>query len=275
MIFKKFKKHLTITWTRLNQKNTLSSIAMHENETLKRVVEAFSNTKNFSFTREDKQAFERCESIRSQLLQDETVVSYDIFGSDKRALVKDICKIAASSKKECQFLYALTKVERKTVVLEMGTNVGISGCYILEGIKNESESELVTMEGLPQLCKIAEKQFSGITSSTKFDIKQGLFGTTFPAVLRGAKEFNLLFIDGNHQKEPTIDYFMSLKNRISSPAILVFDDINWSIGMKEAWEVIKKDPDVNYVLDFYRQGIVIIDRKETAKNVEFKLHLSY
>ena len=275
MIVEKLIKHLTIASTRFNQKKELQSLAEHKNITLKLVNDALLSTLNNDFSEEDRLAFDRCEKIRNKLLDDETVISYEVFDSDKTARVKDICKQGASGKKGCQFLYSLSKKTNSPMVLEIGTNVGVSGCYILEGIKNKANGYFVSMEGLPQLCKLANEHFTSIVPQTKFDVKQGLFDITFPQILEEDRKFNLLFIDGNHQKEPTLDYFYRLKKKIGSPAILVFDDINWSEGMKDAWDIIKADPDVNYTVDLYRQGIVIIDKEEGERNIAFKLHLSY
>ncbi len=275
MIDKKIRKHLSITRSRLNQKKELERISKYDNSTLNDIVESISKVKSADFTDEDLQAFQSCENYRTELLRDETLISYEIFGSDKTAKVKDICKNAASSKKWCEFLYFLSKKNNPSTILEIGTNLGISGCYALESIKKDSNARFITMEGLSQLCEIAGKQFATIVPSSKYDIKEGLFDLTFPQLLKEDVRFNLLFIDGNHKKEPTITYFMALKDKIKSPAIFVFDDINWSKEMREAWEVIKNDSDVNFAIDLYKQGIVIIDEQESEKNVQFSLHLAY
>ncbi len=275
MIEKKIRKHLSITRTRLNQKKELEKISGHKNSTLQKVVAALSTVINSDFKEEDRQAFQNCEKYRTELLQDETLISYEIFGSDKTAMVKDICKNAASSENWCEFLYFLSKKTAPSSILEIGTNLGISGCYILESIQNSPKAKLITMEGLPQLCEISANHFATIAPASKYDIREGLFDTTFPQLLKEDVRFELLFIDGNHQKEPTINYFNALKDKVKSPAIFIFDDINWSDEMKEAWERIKNDGDVNFTIDLYKQGIVIIDEKESEKNAQFKLHLGY
>lgn len=275
MIEKKIRKHLSITRTRLNQKKELKKISKYKNGALQNVVAALSTVIHSNFKEEDLQAFQNCERYRTELLQDETLISYEIFGSDKTAMVKDICKNAASGKKWCEFLYFLSKKTAPSRILEIGTNLGISGCYILESIKNSPKAKFVTMEGLSKLCEISAKQFATIVPVSKYDIREGLFDTTFPPLLKEEGCFDLLFIDGNHQKEPTINYFKALKDKIKSPVIFVFDDINWSHEMKEAWDFIKNDSDVNFTLDLYKQGIVIIDEQTSEKNVHFKLHLGY
>jgi hypothetical protein len=171
MIVKRIKKHVLITNTRLNQKNELAKIAQYQNNTLKRVVDSILTVKNSNYTIEDRLAFENCEKYRTRLLNDNTIISYEIFGSDKTAMVKDICNNAASSKKWCEFFYYLAKKTSSPNILEIGTNLGISGCYALEGIKNKSEAKFITMEGLSQLCEIASKQFDSIVPDSKYEIK--------------------------------------------------------------------------------------------------------
>ena len=275
MFEKKLNKHLKIIRTRIKQKEELERISRYNNGTLDQVATAISKVRGKNFTDGDRQSFKDCERYRKELLQDETLISYEIFGSDATAKVKDICKNAASSGKWCQFLYFLSKETHPNNILEIGTNLGISGCYALESLKENKQAKLITMEGLPQLCEIAGDRFASIVPASKFDIREGLFDATFPELLGENIRFDLLFIDGNHQKEPTISYFKALKDRIASTAIFVFDDINWSDHMKEAWETIKNDSGVNFALDLYKQGIIIIDKEETKKNVFFDLHLAY
>ncbi len=275
MIQKKIRKHLSIFRTRLNQKKELERISRYNNTTLNAIVASLSKVKSADFTDEDHQAFQNCENYRTELLRDETLISYEIFGSDKTAMIKDICKNAASGKKWCAFLYLLSKKTNPSDILEIGTNLGISGCYVLESIKKDNMARFITMEGLPQLCKIAGKQFSSIASPSTYDIREGLFDVTFPQLLKQDIFFDLLFIDGNHTKDATIAYFKSLKDKIKPPAIFVFDDINWSPEMKVAWELIKNDSSVNFTIDLYKQGIVIIDEHESEKNVQFALNLAY
>ncbi len=275
MIEKKINKHLSIARIRLNQKKELEKISQYKNSTLHKVVTALNTVKNGDFEDEDRRAFQNCEKYRTKLLQDETLISYEIFGSDKTAMVKDICKNAASSKKWCEFLYFLSKKTEPSLLLEIGTNLGISGCYVLESLQNNAKAQFITMEGLSQLCEMSAKQFATIAPPSKYDIREGLFDSTFPQLLKEEVLFDLLFIDGNHKKEPTIAYFKALKEKINSPAIFVFDDINWSREMKEAWRLIRNDSDVNFAIDLYKQGIAIIDKKESEKNLQFKLHLAY
>ena len=271
---KRLSKHILILKRRLNQKKDLNILAQIENKTLQQFLTALNSTKSKTNQKEDLNSFSNCEQYRIKLLHDSTKISYEVFFSSKTDSVSNICQRAASGKKWCQFLYHLVKQTEKPNILEIGTNLGISGSYLLQGLKNKN-GKLTTMEGLPQLCEIASKQFSSIVSNSKFEIIQGLYDDTFQSILKKKDSFNLIFIDGNHHKTPTLEYFEALKLKIGETAILVFDDINWSQGMREAWKIIKMDKDVNFSIDLYKQGVIIIDRNECKKNVEFNLHLSY
>jgi len=274
MITKKIAKHKRITQRRLRQKKTLKAISEIKNSALQLVLNAFISAKHKDFNQQDKIAFERCETYRNKLLNDHSIISYEVFGLNDTAKVSDICAKAASKKTWCHFLYGIAKALDHPTILEIGTNLGISGSYLLEATKSKN-GFFMTMEGLPQLCDIASQQFKTITATNNFQVVQGLYDDTFPKVIKQEHNYNLLFIDGNHKKEPTLNYFKSLKSHIKSPAIFVFDDIYWSKDMQDAWKLIKKDPAVNFTIDLYEQGIVIIDTAETIKNKHFSLHLSY
>lgn len=270
----KISKHILITKRRIRQRSELKKLSKIENETLRKVLRAFEAVKLNTHKKGDIEAFSECEDYRNKLLTDNREITYEIFSSDKIAVVKEICKRATSKEKWCQFLYYLVKNTQNPSVLEIGTNLGVSGSYMLAAMKGQ-KGKLVTMEGLPQLCEIAEEQFSKIAHTSSFEVVQGLYDETFPKVMENDTQFNLLFIDGNHKKQPTLEYFSTLKSKIDRAAIFVFDDIYWSKEMEEAWEIIKNDEDVNFTIDLYEQGIVIIDKTESLNNNSFNLHLAY
>ena len=275
MILSKIKKHIFLFLVRLKQKKTITQLLAQRNPLLTIIVESFLQLKYNKLSTTDTETFEACEKYRSQLLKDDTVVSFEIFGSDKTMLVKDICKKAASKPIWAQFLFLITKRLLRPNFLEIGTNLGVSGTYILEALKHKKNSKLYTMEGLPQLCKIAQHQFSKVSINSKYKIYQGLYKNTFSKLLMDNNNFNIVFIDGNHKKEPTIKYFSDLQSKLSSPAIIIFDDINWSLDMQKVWRIVKSNKNISYSIDMFKFGILIFDKKKVNKKVDYKLHLAY
>ncbi|MBL3657510.1 O-methyltransferase [Fulvivirga sediminis] len=275
MIKRRIYKHKLIFKRRIKQKSEIDKILYFKNDMLMSLLKAFQLTKSNTHTKEDLAAFESVENYRKKLLDDPTEVTYEVFSLDKKELVQNICMKAVSTKKWCQFLYYLVKSVDNANVLEIGTNLGVSGSYILEAMK-PGNGKFISMEGLPKLCEISSKRFSEIVSPSRFEILQGLYDHTFPQLISNGEKFDILFIDGNHKKEPTLEYFRKLKSSsIGNKALFVFDDIYWSEGMKEAWQIIRNDEDVNFSIDLYEQGVVIIDKNETSKGEKFDLHLAY
>ncbi|MDT0651395.1 class I SAM-dependent methyltransferase [Zunongwangia sp. F297] len=78
------------------------------------------------------------------------------------------------------------------------------------------------------------------------------------------KKFDLVFFDGNHQKQPTLEYFHKLLPTAKNNSVFIFDDIHWSPEMEKAWEEIKNHPEVTVSIDTFYWGLIFF-RKEQAK----------
>ncbi len=64
--------------------------------------------------------------------------------------------------------------------------------------------------------------------------------------------------------EPTLKYFNLFLEKSHNNTIFVFDDINWSTEMQQAWKGLKKHPKCSASIDLYYLGIVFI-KKELSK----------
>ncbi|MFM6924650.1 MAG: class I SAM-dependent methyltransferase, partial [Ferruginibacter sp.] len=85
------------------------------------------------------------------------------------------------------------------------------------------------------------------------------FAKTLSPLLLNLTEINFAFIDGNHRKAPTLDYFNELLKHKTPATILVFDDIHWSTEMEEAWTMIKEHPAVTLTIDLFFISIVFFN----------------
>ena len=68
--------------------------------------------------------------------------------------------------------------------------------------------------------------------------------------------YDLVYIDGNHNKKNTLQYFEYLLNRINNDSLLIFNHIYWDVDMTEAWNQIKEHPKVTVSIDTFYWGIV-------------------
>ena len=78
--------------------------------------------------------------------------------------------------------------------------------------------------------------------------------------------FNLIYFDGNHQKQATLDYFELLLPTITNETLWIFDDIHWSKEMQETWEVIQNHPKVTVTIDTFQWGFVFFRREQPKEH---------
>jgi predicted O-methyltransferase YrrM len=89
----------------------------------------------------------------------------------------------------------------------------------------------------------------------------GRFADVLPNLLRRSSEpIGLVFIDGYHDQVATKRYFEMIHPFLARHAMLVFDDIRWSDGMRAAWKEIRSDPRVKYAVDLDQWGICLLEK---------------
>ncbi|MCB0592945.1 MAG: class I SAM-dependent methyltransferase [Lewinellaceae bacterium] len=257
---KKIKKYAHVFNSVVNQASELKKLEGFSPYS-KIVSEAFLKVKKGEYTQEETAIFRKLDEYRARLLASDEIVTYEIFGSDLQRTVAEIARIGASPQVWCKLYYFLTTLSGAKNVLEIGTNLGVSGQYFIEGLKDGDGSKFITLEGVPKLCEIASERFSSLAKRDgQFEVIQGLYDDTLHSVLDSGIEFDLVFIDGNHKYEPTVKYFNLLKNNYRDHAIILFDDIYISEEMERAWKEVKKDPGVVCSIDLFKLGIVVYEK---------------
>ncbi len=215
----------------------------------------------------DKQqypAYKILETHRNLLLSDTasiTVTDYGagsrVFKSDQRA-VSEIAKNAGISVKRQQLLFRLAQYFKPTQVLELGTSLGMGTMALALGAPSV---KIFSVEGCSATSATAKRYFK------EFGIKNSTCSTqTFETFFQQNKteNFDFVYIDGNHSKEATLNYFKILLKHIHNDTMLLFDDIYWSTQMTEAWQEIIAQPTVTVSIDTFQWGMVFF-RKEQPK----------
>lgn len=206
------------------------------------------------------------EKLREGLLQDSTIINVTDLGAGSQSLktnkraIKDIAKKSAKPKKYAQLLFRLVKHFQSKNILELGTSLGISTLYLA---KTNKENAVTTFEGCPEIASQAKRNFEKLNAK---NIKQvvGNFDEVLSANLNSKLDF--VFIDGNHRKQPTLNYFEIILKHSHSKTVFVFDDIHWSKEMQEAWQEIKKHPQVIVTIDLFFIGIVFIHPEQAKEH---------
>jgi predicted O-methyltransferase YrrM len=212
--------------------------------------------------------YDEVEKVRDVLSASDKEIIINEYGAGSKIMkaesrkIKDIVKYSAVNRKFGRLLFRLVKYFKPGTILELGTSLGISTIYMAKASKN---SRIISIEADKQLARLARQNFheSGLLN---IDVINNSFENALPGIIKGLDEGSFVFIDGNHEKNSTLQYFNQLSVKSGSDLIIVFDDINWSDGMQEAWQEIKASPKVKITVDLFFMGIVFFKKGIEKQN---------
>jgi predicted O-methyltransferase YrrM len=229
--------------------------------------------------RTEYEDYKKVEDLREKSLKDQAILAIDDHGAgsssspSKERSVSSVAKHTVKSKKYAQLLYRIVKYYQPNSIIELGTSLGITTSYLSLA---RPQGKVFTLEGSGEIANVARQNFKTLEVEGPPDqplaakvrreginLIEGNFDYTLPPVLYQLASVDMAFIDGNHRREPTENYFHWLLEKANSNSIFVFDDIHWSKEMEQAWEHIKEHPAVRCSLDLFFIGIIFF-------RIEFK-----
>jgi len=123
----------------------------------------------------------------------------------------------------------------------------------------------------PETARIAGENLKSL-GLQKVQVVVGEFGETLPEILSSLDRLGLVFLDGNHKKEPTLQYFHWCLSKATPYSIFILDDIHWSREMEEAWKEVTGHDSVTLSIDLFFLGLVFF-RKEFRSKEHFILRV--
>ena len=216
--------------------------------------------------------YKQIEQLRKSLLSDEREITITDLGAgshinnNKKKLVRQLAKNALKPKKLAQLIYRISNDNKPKNIIELGTCLGLTTAYLAKAMP---EANIISIEGCPQTAEIARENL------TKLEIDNvrlltGNFDTVFPGIINETDSLDFVFVDGNHRKEATLNYFNWCLSKVNDNTVLIFDDIYWSKGMKEAWEEIKSNPRVSVTIDLFWIGLVYFKTDQEKEHFRIK-----
>jgi predicted O-methyltransferase YrrM len=196
-------------------------------------------------------------SLKKKLRSDKRLLTTKDYGAGsdgktKKIRVSEIIKKASTHTGYCRLLFKIAQEIKPKTIIELGTSLGISTLSLSLA---SPKSTIHTIEGSDEIAKIAGENFK------KFGLKNiiqytGTFEAHIEEIIKTIELPVLIYIDGNHCYEPTMNYFNLLTNKIDDESILIVDDIHWSEQMSRAWHEICENNKTTIKLDLYRMGNV-------------------
>jgi predicted O-methyltransferase YrrM len=267
-------------------KSTLTQLTSHEYSNLKAVGDALYESLTNTISPEEQESIALIEQRRSFLLDSDKEIDVIDYGAgtyssnrtkeemekgvQSTALVADICK-ASKPAFWATFLFKLIRKLEPSSCVELGSCVGISASYQAAALRINGKGTLLTLEGSPETAKIAKETIESLNLQNT-SVITGPFQETLKGVLESAKPIDFFFNDGHHDHDAVIQYFNEALPNLSSKAVIVFDDISWSPGMRKAWTEIEDDERVTASIDLQTIGIALIGNS-LATREKFRIPL--
>ncbi len=219
-----------------------------------------------------KPDYQVLKNYRNTLLKNKNTIEVTDFGAGSKVFksnarqIAKIAKTAGISQKRAELLFRITNYFQPSTILEIGTSLGLATSALALGFRCVgTKASITTLEGCPETIAIAKNQlqlfkFSNVECITS-EFSSYLATSHFPLLTS-----NLIFFDGNHSKTATLAYFELLLPTSTNESVWIFDDIHWSAGMEEAWEIIKKHPKVTVTIDTFQWGMVFFRREQEKEH---------
>lgn len=221
------------------------------------ITKCFYNKKNYP-------DYKTIIDYKAALIKNKTLIQVTDLGAgsqvmkqEKRSISK-MAKNAGSTNKRAKLLYRLSNYFEPENSLELGTSLGIATAALHLG---SPEAKITTIEGCPNISAFSKSNFE-VFKLKNIEVITGDFNVEIEQLKTNS--YDLVFFDGNHKKQATLDYFEALLETAHNDSVFIFDDIYWSKDMTEAWETIKKHPKIKVTVDTFFWGLVFF-RKEQVR----------
>jgi len=206
---------------------------------------------------------ELIEDFYFQLCKLDTKINFEDFGAKKNEKIKikkisEIAKKTSTKFKEGIIFQKIIDYFNVKNILELGTSLGI-GTMFLSGVS--SCISVTTIEACKDIIDFTEQNFkaNGINNVKFINDK---FDNVFDKNLLNKQKFDLFFIDGNHTFDASLKYLKYIEqNLVTNRFIIIFDDINWSKDMYNAWKYIVKTHKNCFMMNFFRTGFLFYNYK--------------
>lgn len=209
---------------------------------------------------------------RTAVHRDHSTIDINDFGSGSRVFksntrkVSAIAKHAGISKKRQVLLFKLTHYFQASEMLELGTSLGLATVALSLGNAN---GKITTIEGCANTAAKTKSLFTKF-SLDNITLINNNFDDYFTS-LKTSTKFDIIYIDGNHNKEDTIAYFKKVLPLTHNESLVIFDDIYWSPSMTKAWKEIIKHQQVTVSIDSFYWGMVFFRREQKKQHFTLRL----
>ena len=204
-------------------------------------------------------SFKEIESRRKELQSSHESISRRDFGAgsvyqpkEEKIPISQIAKSSLSYPFQCRFMSRLAAFSNSKLILELGTSLGISTAYYAFGAP---AARVDTVEGDPEVATKAVGLLDSLHLKN-VTVHCETFDDFIAKYNLSTGKIDLLFLDGDHRMEATLQYYQGLSEHFHPGTIVIVDDIYWSKAMTTCWEKLIAFPEVTQSVDCFHFGLL-------------------
>ena len=212
------------------------------------------------------EAYPLFSNYKNSLLKNKNIIKVTDLGAGSIAMkqqersVSSMAKNAGTTTNRAKLLFRVVSYFKCHTILELGTSLGIATHAM--SLANP-EASITTIEGCPHISEFTKNNFEK-HQLNNVNLITGHFNDEIKKLT--SNKYDLIFFDGNHQKEATLNYFETLLQTAHNDSVFIFDDIYWSKNMTQAWEIIKNHPKVTVTIDTFYWGFVFFRKEQVNEH---------
>lgn len=153
-------------------------------------------------------------------------------------------------------------------ILELGTSLGISTAYYAIGAP---EARVDTVEGDPEVATKAVELLNSLHLKN-VTVHCETFDDFISKYNPSTGKIDLLFLDGDHRMESTLQYYQGFRKHLHPGTIVIVDDIYWSKEMTACWEKLITHPEVTQSVNCFHFGLLFYNHDFLNKE-NHEIHL--
>ncbi|MBU2913086.1 O-methyltransferase [Reichenbachiella agariperforans] len=174
----------------------------------------------------------------------------------KKYTVSQIAKHGITDLRHAQLIQRIIDYHAFSTVLELGASIGVNTIRLC----NSSLQSIVTVERNDVLIDVASELFKKLGLTDRIELVHADVEVVLRDFVKQKRLFGLIFLDANHTYEGTLAYSELMFRLVDqNHGVVVFDDINWSSGMRRAWDELSKKFDKGVVLETYQMGFLFFN----------------
>lgn len=198
--------------------------------------------------------FEFLDRVRYSLNMNQQEIKISPYGAGSKvfeasASVHNLAGRTLSPKEVSRQLYRMNVFFEVENCLELGTCLGLNSM----AMARSCIGSLTTIEAHSDYYSFAKELFETYRIEN-IDLHKALFAQILPDLPK--EHYDLIFVDGDHTYQSTLQIVDLCKPLLSSKGIIVLSDIHWSAEMYRAWKEIIRDPTFSVTIDLFHAGIL-------------------